>query len=518
MLKVKRALISVSDKKGIVPFARKLHELGVEILSTGGTARQMAEAGIPVVEIGDYTGFPEMMDGRLKTLHPKVHGGILALREKQEHIEQLRQHDIDLIDMVVVNLYPFESVTKKKNVALADAIENIDIGGPTMLRAAAKNYKSVAVVCNPARYQAILRELDVNNGLLSDTVLFHLGVEAFSHTAHYDTVISSFLTKRVQVQELEPLPQQLHFKYEKARDLRYGENPHQKGSFYKSANEDSGLAKIKQKHGKELSFNNILDLNAAIDFIKDLDLHAAVVIKHNNPTGVAQDKTLEKAYKGAWSCDKISAFGGIIGFNSKVDVKTAQAIAQSGFMECVIAPAFAKDAFKHLSRKKNIRLIELNLKNLSKGGYDLKSVHGGILVQEKDELTLSEESLKVPTRKKPTKGQLESARFGWAVIKNVKSNAIILVKGNKTVGIGCGQTSRVESVHIAIGKAGKRAKGSVLISDAFLPHIDNVQLAAEAGITCIVQTGGSIADEKVIKEADTHGIAMVMTGVRHFKH
>ncbi len=518
MLKVKRALISVSDKKGLLALAKGLHALGVEILSTGGTARHLRDGNIPVIEVSDYTQFPEMLDGRVKTLHPKIHGGLLARRDKKEHMDQINKHKIGLIDMVVINLYPFEQVIQKKHVSLDEAIENIDIGGPSMLRSAAKNFKSVAVVCNPSRYKDIMQELDTNNGLLSDTVLFQLSVEAFGHTARYDGIISDFLTKHLTTKTLTTLPKEVELKFSKIQDLRYGENPHQKAAFYKDPGEPKGLANIQQLHGKELSFNNILDLNAAIDFVKGWKNPAAVVIKHNNPTGVAVDAQLAKAYKQALDCDPISAFGGIIGLNKKVDEKTAKAIIKSGFMECIIAPGFQSSAFKILSQKKNIRLIQFDFDQIEAGHYDFKKVCGGLLLQDKDERMPDETLWKIVTKKKPTKAQMQSMLFGWTVIKNIKSNAIILVKGQKTVGIGAGQTSRIESVEIAIKKAGKNVQNSILISDAFLPKIDNVQMAAKAGIKAIIQTGGSIADEDVIKQANKSGIAMVMTGVRHFKH
>jgi phosphoribosylaminoimidazolecarboxamide formyltransferase/IMP cyclohydrolase len=519
MIKVKRALISVSDKKGLIPFAKGLNSLGVEILSTGGTARYLQEAGIKVREVSDYTGFPEMLDGRVKTLHPKIHGGLLAVRENPQHMEQVVKHGIGLIDMVVVNLYPFESVTKKKNVSLEEAIENIDIGGPSMLRSAAKNFKNVAVICNPDRYSEILQEVNTNSGLLSDAVLYQLAVEAFSHTSRYDGMIFNFLSKRLQGTEFSKFPKDLIFKYTKTQDLRYGENPHQLAAFYRDADDSaSGLASIKQLHGKELSFNNILDLNAAVDCIRDLKNPAAVIIKHNNPTGIAQNSKLDEAYRQAWGCDRVSAFGGIIGLNKNVDAKTAGLIEKSGFMECVIAPGFDQKAFDILSQKKNLRLIQLDFESIRSGGLDIKRVHGGLLVQDKDEKETSPDQWKVVTKKKPTAAQMESLKFGWTIIKNIRSNAVILVKENRTVGIGCGQTSRVESVRTAIQKAGKSAKSSLMISDAFFPKTDNIDIAAKAGIKTIVQTGGSIADEDVIKAADKAGIAMVLTGVRHFKH
>ncbi|MBN1870356.1 MAG: bifunctional phosphoribosylaminoimidazolecarboxamide formyltransferase/IMP cyclohydrolase [Candidatus Omnitrophica bacterium] len=526
MNKVKRVLISVSDKKGILPFAKGLSALGVEILSTGGTARLLKEAGIPVVEVSEYTGFPEILDGRVKTLHPKIHGGLLARREKPEHMEQAKKHGIGMIDMVAVNLYPFAGVIKKKNVTLEEAIENIDIGGPSMIRSAAKNFRNVAVICNPDHYQDVLKELDTNNGLLSDAVLFKLAVEAFKHTAQYDALISGFLDKRVEKKDLsqldgdllEGLPQEIDLKFIKMQNLRYGENPHQQAAFYKDGDTRSGLAKIKQLHGKELSFNNILDLDAAVNIVKDFSHPAAVIIKHNNPTGVAENTILAKAFNEALSCDPLSAFGGIIGLNRDVDEATAKAVEKSGFMECVIAPAFSAEALKILSKKKNIRLIEFDFASIRSGDLDFRKVRGGLLLQEKDEHVLDPGQLKVATKKKPTKAQIEAMTFGWKVIKNVRSNAVILVKGKKTVGIGCGQTSRVQSVRIALRQAGGKAKGAVLVSEAFLPKTDNVQLAAKAGIAAIIQTGGSIADEDVIKTANRYKIAMVMTGVRHFRH
>ncbi|MBZ0167418.1 MAG: bifunctional phosphoribosylaminoimidazolecarboxamide formyltransferase/IMP cyclohydrolase, partial [Candidatus Omnitrophica bacterium] len=433
-------------------------------------------------------------------------------------MEQVKRHDIGLIDMVVVNLYPFERVTQKKNVTLDEAIENIDIGGPSMLRSAAKNYRSVAVVCNPDHYQVVLDELKQNNGLLPDSILYKLAVEAFKHTARYDTIIQKFLSQRLSGSEFEQLPHRMEFQYEKVQDLRYGENPHQKAGLYKPDGEAYGLAHVKQLHGKELSFNNFLDLNAAIDFIKGFRDPAAVVIKHNNPTGVATDPELSKAYKLAWSCDPLSAFGGIIGLNRKVDEATAELIIKSGFMECVIAPAFGAKAKAILTAKKNLRLLELDLKNMHPELYDSKRIYGGMLVQEKDARELMPEEIRVVTKKKPTAAQREAMLFGWQVIKNVKSNAILLVKGCRTVGIGCGQTSRVESVNIAIRKAGKQAANSVLISDAFFPKTDNIELAAKAGVKAVIQTGGSISDADVIAAADACGIAMVFTSVRHFKH
>lgn len=519
MIKVQRALISVSDKTGVLELARKLKDFGVEILSTGGTAALLRNNGVDVIEVSDYTGFPEILDGRVKTLHPSIHGGLLAVREKPEHMKQLKEHNMKTIDMAVVNLYPFEKVIKKKSVSLAEAIENIDIGGPTMIRAAAKNYKNVAVICDPGHYREVMKELENNSGILSDSVLFKLAVDAFLHCSRYDGIIYDFLNKRNKGKEdFSKTPQEFSLNFSKIQDLRYGENPHQSAAFYRDNSAVFGLAAMKQLHGKELSFNNILDLNAALSFVREFDQPAAVVIKHNNPTGIAENDTLAKAYKQAWSTDKLSAFGGIIGLNRPVDLETAKGIAESGFMECIIAPQFQKQAFALLSKKRNIRLIEIDFKKISGERFDFKKVSGGMLVQDPDTKAISPKDFKVVSKKKPTKMQIESMLFGWKAIRSVKSNAIILVKERRTVGMGCGQTSRVDSARIAISKAGKGARNSVLISDAFLPMPDTVTIAAKAGIKAIIQTGGSIQDEKVIKEADKQKIVMVMTGARHFKH
>ncbi len=520
MIKVKRALISVTDKTGLMDFARGLQTLGIEIISTGGTARLLKGANIPVQEVSDYTGFPEILDGRLKTLHPKIHGGLLALRDNPQHREQLKLQGIGLIDMVVINLYPFERVIEKKNVSLEEAIENLDIGGPAMLRSAAKNFKSVAVVCNPKKYKDILNELNQNSGILSDTVLFNLAIEAFQLTSTYDNIIYNFLNNRLKSSEFSSFPKELTWRFSKVQDLRYGENPHQAAAFYRDAANITGLARMKQRHGKELSFNNFLDLNAAMEMIKDFENPAAVIIKHTNPTGVAEDKTLVKAYKNAWDCDRVSAFGGIIGLNRTVDLPTAKLISKSGFMECLIAPGFEPGAFKLFSEKKNLRLLELAGADLAAPAprFDFKKIQGGLLLQESDQKKLDPCEWKVVTKVKLNRSQLPSLLFGWKAIKNIKSNAMILVKGTKILGIGCGQPSRVDSTTIAIGKAGKNTRGAFLISEAFLPKTDNVKLAAKAGIKVIMQTGGSIADEDVIKEADRAKICMVITGIRHFKH
>ncbi|HLD69739.1 MAG TPA: bifunctional phosphoribosylaminoimidazolecarboxamide formyltransferase/IMP cyclohydrolase [Candidatus Omnitrophota bacterium] len=518
MIKVKRALISVCDKAGLLDFARGLHSLNIEIISTGGTSKLLKSANIPVREVSDYTGFPEILDGRVKTLHPKIHGGLLALRDSAEHAGALKLHAIGLIDMVVVNLYPFERTIEKKNVSLEEAIENLDIGGPAMLRSGAKNFKSVAVVCNPKKYKDILNELNQNSGILSDTVLFNLAVEAFQLTSTYDRVIYNFLSSRLTSLEFSNFPKEWTTRFLKVQDLRYGENPHQAAAFYRDREESTGLARMKQRHGKELSFNNFLDLNAALEVIKDFENPAAVIIKHTNPTGIAEDKTLIRAYKNAWDCDRQSAFGGIIGLNRIVDLATAKLISKSGFMECILAPGYKPEAFDLLSSKKNLRLLELDPSNVISARYDFKKIQGGLLAQEADQKKSDPAQWKVTTKVKLNKSQIPSLLFGWKAIKNIKSNAIILVKGKKTVGIGCGQPSRIDSTLTAIRKAGKNARGAFLVSEAFLPKVDNVQLAARAGIKVILQPGGSIADEDVIKEADRAKICMVTTGVRHFKH
>jgi phosphoribosylaminoimidazolecarboxamide formyltransferase/IMP cyclohydrolase len=519
MIKVKRALISVSDKTGLVDFAKGLQKLGVEIISTGGTAELLRSAKLKVQEVSEYTGFPEMLDGRVKTLHPKIHGGLLAVRDNPEHMKQIASHDIGLIDMVVVNLYPFEKTIQKKNISLEDAIENIDIGGPSMLRSAAKNYKSVAVICNVERYSEVLNELNNNGGILSDKVLTNLAIEVFERSCRYDAAIYGFLNNRFKADNsFSSFPKDFTFSFTKLQDLRYGENPHQEAAFYKDSTQQEGLARLAQLQGKELSFNNILDLNAAVDIIREFEAPAAVIIKHNNPCGVAQAESIEKAYLKAYKCDSLSAFGGIIGLNRCVDAKTAAAIIKSGFMECIIAPEFTEEGKSLFSSKKNLRLLVLDVYGVTQERYDFKKVSGGLLLQQKDNRILKPEELKIVSKIKPTKSQLESMIFGWKLVKHVKSNAIVLIKGTQTVGIGCGQTSRVDSAIHAIRRAGSAARGSVLISDAFLPMPDTVTIAAKAGVKAIIQTGGSIMDEAVIKEADKKKIAMVTTGIRHFKH
>lgn len=520
MVKIKRALISVSDKNGIVELAQALSKFGVEIISTGGTAKLLKNSGLNVVEISQHTKFPEMLDGRVKTLHPKIHGGLLALRDNPDHVAQIKEHGIEPIDMVVVNLYPFEATIKKQGVTLEEAIENIDIGGPSMLRSAAKNYRSVAVVSDPKFYPKIIKDLKNNNGAVSDETLTELGLKVFELTAYYDAMIYGYLSEQLngQKSQKEIFPNNINLKFNKIQDLRYGENPHQKAALYQDPQvKFDSLATAEKISGKELSFNNFLDLNAAWDIVREFDEPAAVVIKHLNPTGVAIAKDTKTAYVRAWSADKLSAFGGIVGINKKVDLQTAKKINASGFLECVAAPDYEKSALEVLRKKKNFRIIKLKVKN-PESGVDIKSIDGGVVIQEKDLFDLDKNKLTVATKRKPTKKEWQDLLFGWKVVKHVKSNAIVFVKNQQTVGVGMGQVNRVDSVMLCIKRAGKLAKGSILASDAFFPKEDSVKLAAKAKVKAIIQPGGSIADENVIKEANKYGIAMVFTGCRHFKH
>ncbi|MDP2920983.1 MAG: bifunctional phosphoribosylaminoimidazolecarboxamide formyltransferase/IMP cyclohydrolase [Candidatus Omnitrophota bacterium] len=521
MRKVKRALISVSDKAGLEELVKVLNQFNVEILSTGGTAKLIAGLGIPVKNVSDYTGFPEMLDGRVKTLHPKIHGGLLAIRDKKEHIEQIKKHDIGLIDMVVVNLYPFEKTVAKPDVKLEEAIENIDIGGPSMLRSAAKNSRDVIVVCNPDRYKEVIEELKKNDGAISNELHFKLGVEVFEKTSKYDAAIYNYLKSQGSSDrgQGKDFPDTLELKFEKVQGLRYGENPHQKASFYKDKAVNAvGISNARQLHGKELSFNNIIDLDAALEIVKEFKEPAATIIKHTNPCGTATAKTLAEAYNDALDCDKLSAFGSIVGLNREVDFKTAEAIINAGFTECIIAPSYEKKALDILMDKKNLRLIEVGaLKGIEKD-YDLKKVVGGLLIQDRDVFEVQEKDLKVVTKKKPTAEEMKSLLFGWRIVKHVRSNAIVLSQGTKTVGVGAGQMSRVDSMVIAILKSKGLSKGATCASDAFFPKEDAIDEAKKAGITSIIQPGGSIRDEYVIKACDDAGISMVLTGVRHFKH
>ena len=465
-----------------------------------------------------------MLDGRVKTLHPKVHGGLLAIRENKEHMETVKKHDIGLIDMVVVNLYPFEKTVAKPGVKLEEAIENIDIGGPSMLRSAAKNHKSVCVICDPADYSRVIEELEKNKGSVGEELLVELGKKVFARTSAYDAAIYKFLTNpEPQTPNTEELfPDKLNLCFTKLQDLRYGENPHQKAAFYKDeAVDEPSVAGATQLHGKELSFNNIIDLNAALEIVKEFDVPAATIIKHTNPCGTATAKNITKAYLDALDCDRLSAFGSVVGFNRPVDALLAETILkEADFVECIIAPSYEAKALEALKAKKNLRLLEVRNfgAKVTRFDKDLKKVVGGLLVQDRDVVHVKESDLKVVTKLKPTKEEMEGLLFGWVVAKHVKSNAIVLCQGTKTVGVGAGQMSRVVSVMIASEKAGDRAKGSTLASDAFFPKEDGIEQAAKAGAKAIIQPGGSIRDKEVIAMADKLGIAMVFTGVRHFKH
>ncbi len=522
MLKIKRALISVSDKSGVVELARCLASFKVEIISTGGTAQALRDAGVAVTDISAYTGFPEMLDGRVKTLHPKIHGGLLGLRDNPDHRAQMEAHGIGPIDMVVVNLYPFEQTVRKPGVTLEEAIENIDIGGPSMLRSAAKNYRSVAVVCSTAFYPAVREELEKNKGGLGEKILREMAVEVFRRTSDYDKEISLFLECRLKSAgpEADRWPSSRTIELKKVCGLRYGENPHQQAALYEEVGaQGASLARCRQHQGKELSFNNFLDLEAALGIVESFEKPAACVVKHNNPTGVAEDKDPVAAFRRAWETDPLSAFGGIVGLNRKVDAAAARAMVKSGFLECILAPGYDREALEVFKEKKNLRVIESGLGASQEGpGFDYKKIRGAFLVQDEDARDFAAKDLKTVTRKKPTARQLQALFFAWKVVAHVRSNAIVLAQGTKTVGIGMGQTSRVDSVFMAIKRAGKRARGSVLASDAFFPKADNIALARKAGVRAIIQPGGSIADEEVIRAADRAGIAMVFTGFRHFKH
>ncbi len=523
MAKIKTALISVSDKTGIANLAKGLAKFDIKILSTGGTAKLLKESGINVTEVSEYTGFPEIMDGRVKTLHPKIHGGLLAVRDNKSHMKQIGDLGIGTIDLVVVNLYPFEKTIKKDNVSQEEAIENIDIGGPSMIRSAAKNFKHVAVVVNPGRYEALLDELNKGNSELSVETCYKLAAEAFTQTSRYDRAISNYFKR----EHKEEYPEILNLELHKKQDLRYGENPHQSSAFYVYENfQEPCISNAEQLHGKALSYNNIMDLDVAVDIVKEFERPSAVLIKHANPCGVASADALNEAFGNAYNSDPVSAFGCILGLNRTVDVKTADVITQPGhFVEAIAAPGFEDEAIEMLTKKrgwgKDLRLLKLHSLNGKSAGKTLKvlkDVVGGVLVQDKDALSGDKGQLKIATKKVPSEDEIEELLFAWKVCKHVKSNAIVMTKDRMVVGVGAGQMSRVDSTNIAIQKAGDRISGSVLASDAFFPFRDSIDLAARSGIIAIIQPGGSKKDEEVIKAADEHGISMVFTGERHFKH
>lgn len=518
MRAIKRALISVSDKTDIVEFAKKLSERGVEILSTGGTARLLEDNGVPVIPISDYTGFPEMMDGRIKTLHPKVHGGILGKRDDAGHMKAMQEHGITPIDLVVINLYPFEATIAREDCTLEDAIENIDIGGPTMVRSSAKNYHDVAVVVNPDDYETVIREMDANGGAVTLETRQRLSRDAFALTARYDAAINRYLSTQIEGPDRFPPTYQQTFL--KVQDLRYGENPHQKAALYREYQFlETDVVQAHQLQGKELSFNNFIDMNAAWECAIEFDQPAAVIIKHTNPCGVAVGGEQTEVFIKARETDPVSAFGGVIGFNRMVTAQTAEEILKN-FVEVVIAPGYEPEALTLFAAKKNVRVMEMPTaeRNLDKPRIDLKRIGGGLLVQNADDLTLDPTQLKVVTKKQPDETMLDTLKFAWIVAKHVKSNAIVYARDHETVGIGAGQMSRVDSARLAIEKANKPVDGCVMASDAFFPFRDAVDAAAKSGIRAIIQPGGSIRDKEIIEAADEHGIAMVFTGIRHFRH
>ena len=523
MAGIRQALLSVSDKAGLVEFAQGLAAHGVALLSTGGTAKLLQDAGLAVTEVADYTGFPEMLDGRVKTLHPKVHGGILARRDLPAHVDAIGHAGIPTIDLVVVNLYPFSRTIAKADCTLAEAIENIDIGGPAMVRSAAKNYQHVAVVTDPADYPAILKDMASSNGAVGAETRFRLAQKAFSHTASYDGAISNYLTSRDSAgANVQDFPGRLNVQLELAQTLRYGENPHQHAAFYRDPAPAAGtLASYRQLQGKELSYNNIADSDAAWECVRTFDDTACVIVKHANPCGVAIAASPVEAYKKAFSTDPTSAFGGIIAFNAPVDEATAQAVSQQ-FVEVVIAPSYASGALAVFGAKANVRVLEVPLpKGAGGNALDFKRVGGGLLVQSPDALNVSRAEIKVVTKLAPTAEQLADLLFAWRVAKFVKSNAIVFCGGGKTLGVGAGQMSRVDSARIASIKAqnaGLALAGSAVASDAFFPFRDGVDVVADAGARAIIQPGGSVRDAEVIAAADEKGIAMVFTGVRHFRH
>ena len=519
MIKIKRALISVSDKKGIIDFAKTLIKFNVEILSTGGTAKLFAENNIPVIEVSDYTGFPEMLDGRVKTLHPKIHGGILGKRDDEKHLQTMNKFNIPLIDLVVVNLYPFEATISKENCELSEAIENIDIGGPAMIRSSAKNYNGVAVVTEVSDYKMIEDALKQNDGALNLECRFNLAKKAFEHTAKYDSAISNYLNG-LDTNRNVTYPNKLNLAFNKKMDLRYGENPHQSASFYVDEITNKGsLASFKQLQGKELSYNNLNDADTAWECVKSFKLPSCVIVKHANPCGVGSSIDLLDAYKNAFLTDPTSAFGGIIACNTPLDKNTASQIITQ-FVEVVIAPSYEAESLKIFESKPNIRLLEVTLDN-NFNAFEVKKIGGGLLVQSPDNFNIDINHCKIVSKLKPNQEQMDDMLFAWRIAKYVKSNAIVFCKNNRTLGIGAGQMSRVDSTKIASIKAQNAnldLTNSVVASDAFFPFRDGIDVLAAAGAKCVIQPGGSLRDEEVISAADELGLVMLFTGYRHFRH
>jgi phosphoribosylaminoimidazolecarboxamide formyltransferase/IMP cyclohydrolase len=522
MTQIRRALISVSDKSGVAELARSLVELGIELLSTGGTASLIRDAGLPVKDVSDHTGFPEIMAGRVKTLHPKIHGGLLGRRGTDEAV--MEEHDIAPIDLLVVNLYPFEQTIARPDCTLDEAIENIDIGGPAMLRAAAKNHAGVAVVVNPGDYDSLLEELRANDSSLAYKTRFALAVKAYSHTAHYDTAISRYLSTHLENADAEQMGEKFDLALERKQTLRYGENPHQRAAFYvEPGASEASLATAIQKQGKELSYNNIADADAALECVKQFKEPACVIVKHANPCGVAVNTTIGEAYERAYQTDPTSAFGGIIAFNRNLDAATASKIIERQFVEVIIAPDADADALEVVSSKANVRVLLTGKWDVDAplAALDYKRVNGGLLVQDRDLALVTREQIKVVSARQPSEQELTDMMFAWRVAKYVKSNAIVFCKDKMTIGVGAGQMSRVYSTRIAAIKAADvelQVKGSVMASDAFFPFRDGIDAAAEHGITAVIQPGGSMRDEEVIQAANEHDLAMVFTGMRHFRH
>lgn len=514
MKKQRYAVISVSDKKGIKQFAKGLAKFGFKIIASGGTAKELKRSGIKVIEVSKITKFPEMLDGRVKTLHPKIHGGLLARRDKPEHMKMLAKYGIPQIDIVVINLYPFEKVVSKKDFTHEEAIENIDIGGPSIVRAAAKNYEFVAVVTDPSSYPEILKELKDNKGEISLATKTKLQREAFELTARYDAAISAYLSP---AKGTDLFPKKLNIELDKIQDLRYGENPHQQAAFYRA--EGGGLAQAAQLHGKELSYNNILDMEAAFTIVSYFVNPTVSIVKHNNPCGVATDKNVRSAYLKAYECDKVSAYGGIVASNKPIDEDAAKEISKL-FVEVVIAPDYSGGALEEFKKKKNLRVIRCGLINFANSDkkFDLKRVSGGMLLQQIDVAELNMSDIKIVTKRQPTLQELEDMFFAWGVCKAVKSNAIVVVKNGATIGIGAGQMNRVGSAEIALKQAGSQAKKAILASDGYFPFADSIELAKKYGISAVIQPGGSIRDEEVVKAANKHKMSMAFTGRRHFRH